>query len=86
MSNMAISPNKTEPFFGPYPQRTIHLENEYDMKEKTWNLKNDLKVSNSKFRKVRNSTAKIKFFFLSNMVNGVNQTVIARDIILLRMI
>ena len=62
MSNTAISPNKIEPFFEPCPQRTIHLENEYDMKEKTWNLKNDLKVFNSKFRKIRNSTAKIKFF------------------------
>ena len=61
-----------------YPQRTIHLANEYSMERKTWNLENHLKVFISK----------IQFFFTkftiicSNMVNGVNQTVTARDIIL----
>ena len=60
-----------------YPQRTIHLANEYSMERKTWNLENHLKVFISK----------IQFFtkfkiICSNMVNGVNQTVTARDIIL----
>ena len=34
-----------------YPQRTIHLANEYDMGKKTWNLENHLKVKVSKNKK-----------------------------------
>ena len=33
-----------------YPQRTIHLANEYSMERKTWNLENHLKVFISKIQ------------------------------------
>ena len=34
-----------------YPQRTIHLANEYNMEMKTWNIENHLKVKVSKNKK-----------------------------------
>ena len=64
-----------------YPQRTIHLANEYDMGKRTWNLENHLKVKLSKIRNIRNIKTKCLIIF-SNMGNGVNQMVTARDIIL----
>ena len=39
-----------------YPQRTIHLANEYNMEMKTWNLENQFKVKvlkTKKFEKFR---------------------------------
>ena len=35
-----------------YPQRTIHLANEYDMRKKNWNLDTHLKVRVSKIKKI----------------------------------
>ena len=39
-----------------YPQRTIHLANEYNMEMRTWNLENEFKVKvlkTKKFEKFR---------------------------------